>query len=78
LAGAAGCGVLQVSPGAMGEVGMVWFRGGQGSGLGCSSLLLHVSRPVFGQGRQGVDSRESRTLLGGHGHVRDAGMHCTK
>jgi hypothetical protein len=28
------CGVLQVSPGVMGEVGMVWFRGGQGSGLG--------------------------------------------
>jgi hypothetical protein len=29
LACAAGCGVLQASPGAMGGVGMVWFRGGK-------------------------------------------------
>jgi hypothetical protein len=39
---------------------------GQRWGSGCVSLLFfQVTRPGFGQGRQGIDKGESRALLGG-------------
>jgi hypothetical protein len=68
LAGAAGCGVLQVSPGAMGEVGMVWFRGGHGRGPGGGSpLIFPVSRPWSGQGRLGLDQEIFPSMATGFG-----------
>jgi hypothetical protein len=67
LAWAAGYCVLWLVAGAMGGVEMVWFRGGHGRGLVCSSLLLHVSWLGPGQGRQGGRQGESRALLGGQG-----------
>jgi hypothetical protein len=59
--------VLWLVAGAMGGVKMVWFTGGHGRGPVVSLLFFQVSRPVFGQGRQGVDKESPGHCL----EVRD-------
>jgi hypothetical protein len=69
LACAAGCGVLQARPGAMGGVEMVWFRGGQGRGPGGVLLFLRYLTAWVGAGeagdRQRGERRCPRVRLGG-------------
>jgi hypothetical protein len=74
LAGAAGCGVLHARPGAMGGVGTVWFRGGQGRGPVCSSssppcLTAGAWEGVTGDRQQG-DRGGPQVLLCGLGRTR--------
>jgi hypothetical protein len=51
--------VLWSAAGAMGGAETVWFRGGHGRGPVVFLHAIHVSRPVPGQGGQGIDKGEA-------------------
>jgi hypothetical protein len=65
LACAAGCGVLQACPSAMGGVEMVWFRGGQGRGPGVFFLFSSMSHGWgLGRGDWGSTARRQGRSTG--------------